>query len=86
MKIEVYGRVTQNVLVDPLDVINELINVESGDDFNFIEEKDGHYYLHTNNAYHGSFEHDEIKEIPKNMFEYIMALEVVRNYLKHNKK
>lgn len=85
MKIEVLARFSQNVLVDPLDVIDELFDLEFDEQYFIPTEIDGKFYL-CGRPYYGADIDSDKKEIDKELYDYLIALSVVSRYIKNNKK
>lgn len=82
--MEVYADLRQKVDVNPLDVIQGLINKEINHrDWIFV--KDGVYYVGFEESA-GQHSFDSEKEITKEKYEYIQALEFIKSYIKNNKK
>lgn len=75
----VHGEIRTKVDVDPIQVINGLIEQEIGWR-GWVVERDGKYYQgHEVSA--GSHSFDKEEEIGKDFYDYIKALELVSNKL-----
>lgn len=79
--MEVHGYVYQAVDIDPIRVIEKLIDNEISWQ-GWIFEKDGKYYrgYEASAGYHHN---DKEKEITKETYEYVKALQLVLEYLEH---
>lgn len=75
--MKVYATFSQEVYVEPTQVIKNLIKKEIGDtNYNWIIEKDGRYFhVHEESAGCHSVELED--EISKDKYEYIKALQLV---------
>jgi hypothetical protein len=83
--MEVYADFRQKVQIDPIDVINELIDKAKGGWRNYIFEENGKYYLGWEESC-GAHSSDEQEEITKELYDYYRALQAVLAYLKNQKK
>lgn len=77
--MEVYANIRQKVHVEPIEVINELIKDELGRN-GWIVERDGKYYRGFEKSA-GSHSYDSEVEINKEGYEYIKALELIKDNL-----
>jgi len=78
--MKVYADFRQQVSINPIEVIENLIEGETGSrNWTFI--KDGKFYIGYEISA-GSHSHDEYFEITKEKYDYITALEFVLAYLK----
>jgi len=81
--MEIHGEIRQKVHVDPIQVINKLIEEEIGWR-GWVVERDGVYYQgHEVSA--GSHSFDKENEISKEKYDYIKALELISNKLGDDK-
>jgi hypothetical protein len=71
----VRGRVQQEVYIDPLEVVQRLINESLGG--SHLSESDGSYYKVREESA-GPHSWEDIVEIPKKEYDYIKALEIVQ--------
>jgi hypothetical protein len=77
--MEIHADVRQKVHVNPLDVINGLIEEEIGWR-GWVVERDGKYYRgHEVSA--GSHSFDKENKISKDLYDYVKALELVHEKL-----
>lgn len=78
-KMKIYANFTQEVNVDPIIVISKLIYHEINDGWVF--EKNGKYYMgfESGGGYHSW---DDEEEITKEKYDYVKALELIRDKLK----
>jgi hypothetical protein len=77
--MEVYAEVRQKVHIEPIQVINGLIEQEIGWR-GWVVERDGKYYQgHEVSA--GSHSFDKEDEISKDLYDYVKALELISNRL-----
>jgi len=84
--MEVYASVSQKVNVDPISVIEKLIENEIGISHrNWIFEKEGKYY-HGFESGGGTHSWDEKEEISKELYNYLNSLKVVKKYLENKNK
>jgi hypothetical protein len=77
--MEIYADIRQKVNIDPIDVIQRLINKEITDEGS-VFEKDGRYYVELDEYRLGS----SVKETTKEKYEYVRALELILNKLKND--
>lgn len=79
--MKVYATFRQEAVINPKEVIKNLINKEIGDtNHNWIVEKDDKFYhIHEQSA--GCHSFDVENEISKDKYEYIRALELVLKHL-----
>ena len=77
--MEIHADVRQKVHVNPLDVINGLIEQEIGWR-GWVVERDGNYYRGFERSM-GSHSSDEEVSISKNQYDYVRALELVHKKL-----
>lgn len=73
--MEVYADFRQKVQVNPKDVVEKLIESEIGCR-NWIFEKKGKYYVGSEQSA-GCHSFDNEKEITQEIYEYVMALQLV---------
>jgi hypothetical protein len=75
--MKVYATFSQEVHIEPKQVIKKLIEKEIGDEYrNWIVEKDGKYYhIHEESA--GCHSVDVEDEISKEKYDYVKALQLV---------
>ena len=75
--MKVYATFSQEVHVEPKQVIQKLIQKEIGNEYrNWIVEKEGKYY-HVQEESAGCHTVDVENEISKDKYEYIKALQLV---------
>jgi len=77
--MEIHAEVRQKVHVNPVDVIDELINQEIGWR-GWVVERNGKYYRGQEISA-GSHSYDKEHEIGKDIWDYIKALELVHEKL-----
>lgn len=77
--MEIHASIRTKVHVDPLDVINKLIEQEIGWR-GWVFEKDEKYYRGFEQSA-GSHSYDDEVEISKEVYEYIRALQLVKDKL-----
>lgn len=77
--MEIHATCIQKVEINPKDVIEKLISDKIGR-HGWVFEKDGKYYEEWEESA-GSHSFDEKKEIDKELFDYIKALQLVLKYL-----
>ena len=82
--MQVYADIRQKVEVNPKDVIEKLIE-ESIGWRSWIFERDGKYYKGYDQSA-GSHSYEEEKEISKEQYDYVRALQLVLEKLNANKK
>lgn len=82
--MEIYADFTQKVHIDPIDVIEKLIQ-EVTYVGGWIREKDGKYYRVTEHSA-GCHSYEEEDEIEKDDYEYYLALKLVLDRQIQNKK
>lgn len=84
--MKVYARFTQEVHIEPEEVIKKLIKQEIGDEhYNWIVERDGKFYhIHEESA--GCHSVDIEDEISQDKYEYVKALQLVLKRLELNGK
>jgi hypothetical protein len=80
MKIEINATVNQTVTIKPIDVIDQLI--ESYLSHGSRVQADGNKYYIWELEQVGPTSHSTKTQIPKATYEYILALQTVRNFLK----
>ena len=75
--MKVYATFSQEVHVEPKQLIQKLIEKEIGNEYrNWIVEKNGRYYhIHEESAVCHSFELED--EISKDKYDYVKALQLV---------
>ena len=78
--MEVYGKIRQKVEINPIDVINKLIENEIGFHGWIFNDNDKYYQGYEQSAGLHSF--DEKKEISKEKFDYVLSLQNCLTYLK----
>lgn len=79
--MKVYANIKQEVIVNPLDIIEELRIKELGDWKSWVFEKEGKYYEGFETGA-GSHSWDDEEEISKEKYDYIRALEIIKTYIK----
>jgi hypothetical protein len=79
--MEVNGKIIQKVIINPKDVIEKLLEdeLEFG---NWVFEKNNLYYEGWDESA-GQHSFERYKEIPKERYEYIKALQLVIKKLKN---
>ena len=77
--MEVFANIRQKVVVDPIEVINKLIEIEIGWR-GWVVERDGKYYKGFEQSA-GSHSYDKEVEINKDLYDYVKALELISNKL-----
>jgi len=82
--MQVYGSFTQQVIIDPISVIEKLIAREIGDGSWVFKENDK-YYRGFEVGY-GGHTWDDSEEISEELYNYITSLKIVLNHLKENDK
>ena len=75
--------IEQEVSVDPLEVIEKLINRETGG-HRWVTKRDEKYFFGEEQSA-GQHSYESFEEISEERYNYIKALETVRRYLKDNK-
>ena len=84
--MEVYASISQKVNVDPITVVEKLKEIELSGHRDWVFERDGKYY-HGYEGGGGTHSWDEEKEISKEKYDYVRALELVKKHLeKKNEK
>lgn len=78
--MKVHANIRQEVEVNPIDVIQELINEELGNWRNWIFERDGNYYIGFEVSM-GQHSMDDETGITKEKYDYIKSLEQIKEYL-----
>lgn len=79
--MEIHGSFKSKVDIDPLDVIEGLIEKEMSLS-DYVHEKDGKYYMNVEYSA-GSHSINMDKEIDENLYVYLKALHTVRTKLKN---
>lgn len=74
--LEIQASFTEKVQVDPIHVIQKLIDREIGWN-NWIVEKDGKFYKECS-SYHNTTEKEEIS---KEVYEYVQSLQLILKFL-----
>ena len=77
--MEIHADIRQKVHVNPIEVINKLIEQEIGWR-GWVFEKDGKYYRGFEQSA-GSHSYDDEVEINKDLYDYVKALELISNKL-----
>jgi len=77
--MKIYGSFTEQVKIDPKDVINKLIENEIGYDSWVFEENDKYYCGFEEGC--GSRTYNSREEISKEKYDYVKALEFVLKYM-----
>ena len=86
MKMKIYADFTQEVTIDPLEVIEQLKDEFTHGSDNWISFADGKWFLMTEMSA-GAHSYDEsIKELTEKEMEYYNALVLVEKTLKRKKK
>lgn len=83
--MKIHGRFTEEVEINPLDVIGKLIAEEIGGWRNWIFERDGSYYIGFERSM-GSHSMDDETGITKEKYDYIKSLEQIKEYLENKNK
>lgn len=78
--MKVYGNFREKIEIDPQDVIEILKTIALGGWRDWVFEKDGKYY-HGYKVSAGSHSIDSEEEISIEKYNYIRALECVKDYL-----
>ena len=81
--MEVYGNIRTKVEIDPIDVLESLIEKEIGRR-SWVFEKSGKYFIGYEVSA-GCHSINEKKEIGKDFYDYIRSLQNIIKYIKENK-
>lgn len=81
--MKIYADIRQEVYIEPIEVIEGLMEKVSGCDGGWIFEEDGKYYRGWERSA-GVHSVDMKDEIPKKVYDYYQSLELVRSYIKTN--
>ena len=73
--MKLYANITQEVYVNPIDVIDKLITNEIGD---------GYHLSNENNEYFICHERSVNVKISKEVFDYVNALYYIKNHIKEH--
>lgn len=80
--MKIYATKTDEVIINPIDVINKLLDKELGGAY--IKEKDNNYYMVVDVG--GSHYMEEDVKITKEKYDYIKALLLVKKMLSEGSK
>jgi len=81
--MEIYASITQKVSIDPIDVIEKLIEKELGSNTWTVQKNNKYFKVWEESAGCHSFEAE--KEINKESYEYVEALNLILKKLKETK-
>lgn len=76
--MKIYANIKREVEVNPHDFISKLLKIAIGDDFFYLKEENGKYFLITEER---NWETQD--EISKEKFDYIQSLQNVQNYIRN---